>query len=91
MTGHHRTTVTLSALVIANLLPVFGVLQLDWDVGAIVVLYWCENLVIGCYTLIKLFMAAGARYAGQFLPPRICSSLCITAAFAAFTGSLSCP
>ncbi len=60
MTGHHRTTVTLAALVIANLLPVFGVLQLDWDVGAIVVLYWCENLVIGCYTIIKLFMAAGA-------------------------------
>jgi hypothetical protein len=60
LTGHHRATVTLAALVIANLIPVFGVLQLDWDVGAIVVLYWCENLVIGCYTIVKLFMAAGA-------------------------------
>mgnify|MGYP001814649964 CR=1 FL=1 len=54
-----RSTVTLAALIIANLVPVFGVLQLDWDVGAIVVLYWCENLVIGCYTIIKLLMAAG--------------------------------
>ena len=56
-----RPTVTLAALIIANLIPVFGVLQLDWDVGAIVVLYWFENLVIGFYTFIKLFMAAGMR------------------------------
>jgi hypothetical protein len=56
-----RSTLTLAALVVANLVPVFGVLQLDWDVGAIVILYWCENLVIGGFTVIKLLMAAGVR------------------------------
>ena len=61
MNKPERSTVTLAALIIANLIPVFGVLQLDWDVGAIVVLYWCENLVIGFYTLIKLFMAGGLQ------------------------------
>jgi hypothetical protein len=58
---HQRSSITLAALIIANLIPVLGVLQLDWDVGAIVILYWCENLVIGFYTIIKLFMAAGRR------------------------------
>jgi len=61
LNDRRRSTLTLAALVIANLVPVFGVLQLDWDVGAIVVLYWCENLVIGVFTVIKLFMAAGVR------------------------------
>ena len=59
MNKPERSTVTLAALIIANLIPVFGVLHLDWDVGAIVVLYGCENLVIGVYTLIKLCMAGG--------------------------------
>jgi hypothetical protein len=61
LNDRRRSTLTLAALVIANLVPVFGVLQLDWDVGAIVILYWCENLVIGGFTVIKLFMAAGVR------------------------------
>jgi hypothetical protein len=58
---HQRSSITLAALIIANLIPVLGVLQFDWDVGAIVILYWCENLVIGCYTIVKLLMAAGLR------------------------------
>lgn len=54
-----RYRLPLIALVLANLIPLFGVLYLGWDVGAIVVLYWAENLVIGIYTIIKLFIAAG--------------------------------
>ena len=50
---------SLLALVLANLIPLSGVLLLNWDVGAIVVLYWAENLVIGFYTIIKLLLAAG--------------------------------
>ena len=45
------------ALVLANLIPLFGVLYLDWDVGSIVVLYWLENLVIGGYTILKMLVA----------------------------------
>jgi hypothetical protein len=46
------------ALVLANLVPVFGVLYLGWDVGAIVVLYWIENLITGGYTLLRMFVTA---------------------------------
>ncbi|MDH3872097.1 MAG: DUF6498-containing protein [Gammaproteobacteria bacterium] len=65
MFAQHRSTITLVALIIANLVPLFGVLRLDWDVGSIVVLYWAENLVIGFYTVIKLLLAAGVK--GLFL------------------------
>jgi hypothetical protein len=63
--AQHRASITLAALILANLVPMFGVLRLDWDVGSIVVLYWVENLIIGFYTAIKLLLAAGLK--GLFL------------------------
>jgi len=45
-------------MVLANLVPLFGVLYLDWDVGSLVVLYWSENLVIGGYTVLKMLLKA---------------------------------
>ena len=42
------------ALLLANLLPLFGVLWLGWDVGSIVVLYWVENLIVGAYTVLRM-------------------------------------
>ena len=51
-----RSRLVLFALVLANLVPLFGVLYLEWDVGSIVVLYWVENLIIGCYTLLKMLV-----------------------------------
>jgi hypothetical protein len=52
--GRFYVTFPQLALVLANLVPVFGVLYLDWDVGSIVVLYWAENLVVGAFTLLKM-------------------------------------
>jgi hypothetical protein len=51
-----RSGIALAALVLANLIPLFGVLFLDWDVGALVMLYWSENLVIGGYTILKMLL-----------------------------------
>jgi len=47
------------ALVLANLIPVFGVVHLGWDVSAIIVLYWEENLIVGAFTLLKMLLAGG--------------------------------
>lgn len=55
-----RSTLVLLALVSANLVPLFGVLFLEWDVGSIVVLYWVENLIIGGYTLLKMLVTGKA-------------------------------
>jgi len=45
------------SLILANLIPLAGVLFFDWDLFTILVLYWLENGVIGCYTLFKILMA----------------------------------
>ncbi len=41
-------------LVLANLLPVAGVLFAGWDVGTIVLFFWAENLAIGFFNVIRL-------------------------------------
>lgn len=54
----------LLALVLANMVPLFGVVQLDWDVGSIIVLYWMENLVIGGYAVLRMLVARNIRALG---------------------------
>ncbi len=42
------------ALVVANLVPLAGVLFFGWDLGSIMVLYWVESGVIAFYTVLKI-------------------------------------
>lgn len=42
------------ALVLANLVPLAGVLFLDWQVFDILMLYWAENVVIGCVNVLRM-------------------------------------
>ena len=49
----------LIALVLANLLPLVGVLALGWQVFPIMLLYWIENIVVGCFTVLKIGTARG--------------------------------
>lgn len=65
--GRTELTVPQLALLFANLIPVFGVLFMDWDVGGIIVLYWAENLVIGLYTILKMLVTGGAGAIGLIL------------------------
>ena len=41
-------------LIVANLLPLFGVMFWGWSVFNIVLLYWMENLVIGGINILKM-------------------------------------
>jgi hypothetical protein len=50
-------TPSLLALVIANALPLVGVLFLGWTVFPLVLVYWLENLVIGGFNVAKLLLA----------------------------------
>lgn len=45
-------------LVLANLLPLVLVLFFDWDVAALMILYWSENLILGFYTLARMLMVS---------------------------------
>ena len=44
----------LISLLVANALPVVGVLCFGWDAFAIVLLYWTENIVLGFYNVLKM-------------------------------------
>lgn len=56
------------ALLGANLIPLLGVLLLDWDLGQVMVLFWAENAVVGFYNLLKLAVVAkwAALFVGTF-------------------------
>ena len=45
------------SLIIANLFPLVGVLFWGWDAFYVVLLYWAENLIVGFYTVVKMFAA----------------------------------
>jgi len=57
---------TLAAIVIGNLVPAVGVVGFDWDVGAVLSLFWLENLIVGFFTVWKMRLALGD--AGEFTP-----------------------
>lgn len=62
------TSASALALIGANLIPLAGVVALDWDLGLVMILFWAENAVVGFYTLLKLGVVAkwGVLFAGPF-------------------------
>jgi hypothetical protein len=45
------------ALVLANLVPVFGVLVWHWEVFPLMFLFWSENLIVGAFNVLKMLTA----------------------------------
>jgi len=62
--------VSLALLVAANLLPLIGVLLWDWDVFALLLLFWCENVIIGLFGIARMVVSASDEntFEGLFLP-----------------------
>jgi hypothetical protein len=47
-------------LIAANLVPLFGVLFLDWDLFLVLGLFWLENVIIGAFGILKVaFTSSG--------------------------------
>jgi hypothetical protein len=61
---------SLVLLVAANLLPLAGVFFWDWDVFFLLLLFWCENVIIGLFGIARLVVAASndTLKEGLFLP-----------------------
>ena len=47
------------ALVVANIIPLIGVLFLGWSVWNILVIYWLENGIVGAINVLKMSTATG--------------------------------
>lgn len=65
--ARQKLSSSVIALLASNTLPLFGVLFFDWDIAAIVVLYWSENLIIGAYNIAKMITVGGAAGVAQSL------------------------
>ena len=59
---------TAFVLLLANLVPLIGVLVWDWSVINVLLIFWAENLIIGAFNLAKMFLA-GLRHR-QTIPLR---------------------
>jgi hypothetical protein len=46
-------------LVLANLIPLGGVLFFGWQVFPIMFLFWLENVVVGAFNVVKMILALG--------------------------------
>jgi hypothetical protein len=41
-------------LILANLVPLFGVIFLDWKVFPLMLLFWIENVIVGIFNVFKM-------------------------------------
>lgn len=67
---------TVIALVLANLIPLAGVLFFGWETFPLVFLFWIENVVVGGFNVLKMLLAAPQQglnwLAKAFLIPFFC-------------------
>lgn len=58
-------------LLLANAVPLAGVLAWDWRVGDVVILYWIENVVIGLYNVLRMLAVRPEGAGAAPLPARL--------------------
>ncbi len=51
----------VAALILANLVPLVGVLWFGWDVWGILIIYWLENGIVGLFNVLKMRRAEGSE------------------------------
>ena len=60
---------TAIALILANLVPLFGVLFYDWSLFTIIFCFWLESAVVGSYNIFKMVIVVNIRSISIFLVP----------------------
>lgn len=56
-TPARRWPISSAVLILANAAPVIGVFADHWTVFAVVLLYWCENVVVGAFNVLRMLSA----------------------------------
>jgi hypothetical protein len=70
LSGRYLRAPSVLALIVANLIPLYGVLHWGWDLFVLMTAYWLETGIIGFFTALR--MALVARWAGVLLVPFFC-------------------
>jgi hypothetical protein len=63
-----RLTTSAAILVAANSVPLYGVAFLDWEVFPLVLLFWLENVIVGCFNVLRILLVGPydmARWIGK--------------------------
>jgi len=74
--------VTSVALAVANLLVLLEVLRHEWGYFAILLVYWCEGLIIGGFNVLRMLVAG--LFGGQPLGARASETVEISTGFRIF-------
>jgi hypothetical protein len=56
-----RLKLSAPALLAANLVPLAGVIFLQWSVSSVIILYWFENVVLGVINVIRMIACSPAE------------------------------
>lgn len=66
-TREYRDNIPLVALVVADLIPLWGVFYQGWDAFIILLIYWSENLVVGFYNILRMVFVKIDRSGERFI------------------------
>ena len=64
-----KNNISIIALIVANSLPLAGVIWLDWAVFDVLILYWAENVVIGIINVMRMNKCLSSPKLGYFIIP----------------------
>jgi hypothetical protein len=52
-----KNLTSIFLLILSNLVPILGALFFGWDVGLMMLAYWCETAILGFYNILKILKA----------------------------------
>jgi hypothetical protein len=58
--------ISVIAIILTNLVPIYGVLFMGWQVFPILLLFWIENLIIGVSNVFKMILASPGNFGQWF-------------------------
>jgi hypothetical protein len=64
-------------LILANLIPLYGVVVLDWKIFPVVFLFWLENLIIGAFSVLRILVADPGNKTFWFLKLFLIPFFCV--------------
>ena len=71
-------------LLVANLVPLYGVLFLSWNVFTLLIVFWMENVVVGVFNVFKMVFATPGELAKWLTKIFLIPLFCFTFALSAF-------
>lgn len=69
--------VSVIVLILTNMVPVFGVIFLDWNVFPIMFLFWMENVIIGVSNVFKMLFSTADATGRWKLKASMISFFCV--------------